>query len=166
MTNPPPARLLRESRTSLTLIVLHPQLNPHTGFCDEGQLLHLADDAAYIAAMRHALCRRASTGAVSSFKFTDQARINDLVVCHAHVAATGNRSMLVEISLEVFSPPYVESRPLATGDFLYVLMEADYSPLKVPPLEEARKEPHHTTVPGKIPDARERLAAIKTRQAP
>lgn len=151
MKTPPPPRKPQDSETLLTLIVLNPQLNTHTGFCDEGQLLHLADDAAYIAAMRHALCKRTNTGATSTFKFLGQAMLNDLVTCHAHVAATGNRSMLVEVKLEMYPPPYTESHLLASGDFVYVLAEADYEPLRVPGLQ------------GKTPEEAVRIEAAKSR---
>lgn len=141
------AKSIEASRITLTKFILAPELDETTGCAKPGVLLYLADDAAYAAAMRHSNAQRCSTGSVFDFEFFNPQPIhNDLLMATATVIAVSAHSMLIHINIETFSPPFTNGRLVASGYFIYVVVEAS-NPM--PPLTE------------ETPENRERLSQYK-----
>ena len=95
-----------------------------------GEILRWCDEAAGIAAGRHAR-RRVVTAAVDAMEFVEPARIGEVLTCKAAVNATFGSSMEVGVR--------VEAEDLMTGDlrhtnsayFVMVALDDDGSPTDV-----------------------------------
>ena len=88
-----------ESATDMTQVVLPNDANP-LGFMLGGTVMHLIDIAGAMAAHRHAR-ERVVTAAVDGLQFLHSIKIGDIIILKAHVTATFNTSL--EVQVDVFS---------------------------------------------------------------
>lgn len=116
-----PQKTIADSKTCLTQMVLYPQTDSATGLAKPGVITYLADDTAFVTALKFSEAKRLSTVNVSDFRFIAPARFHDLLTCTAHVTAVGKTSMLVQAVVEAWAPPYHQPRCVASGDFVYVV---------------------------------------------
>ena len=138
----------------MTLVVrrmLPSHANP-SGAVFGGEILKACDEAAGIAAGRHAR-RRVVTAAVDAMEFVEPARIGEVLTCKATVNAVFGSSMEVGVR--------VEAEDLLTGDvrhtnsayFVMVALDDDGSPVDVGDVEPSTD------------DERRRHAEARERQA-
>ena len=132
----------RESATEMTQVVLPNDANP-LGFMLGGTVMHLIDIAGAMAAHRHARAR-VVTAAVDGLQFLHSIKIGDIIILKAHVTATFNTSL--EVQVDVFSEEVLTGvRKMTTHAYLtFVAVSKEGTPVQVPPLildtdEERRK---------------------------
>lgn len=104
------------------------------GTVHAGAILRLIDDAARIAATRHA--RRASmTAHVDWLSFLSPVAVGDVLTVMASVNAVGQTSMEVGVRVEVDDPMSYASRHIASAYLVVVALDGHRRPTKVPQLE-------------------------------
>src|SRR5437867_3442208 len=89
------AKRASESATEMVEVVLPDDANP-LGFMQGGNVMRLIDFAGAIAAIRHARSPMV-TAAVDGLQFLNPIKVGDFVVLKAHVTATFNTSLEVEV---------------------------------------------------------------------
>ncbi len=132
------------SRAELTTLVM-PHMQNVLGDLFGGQLLAMVDQAAAVAAIRHA-GGPAVTASIDRVNFRERIPIGALVTCAASVDYVGNSSM--DISVEVYSEKVStgERRHTHTAYVVFVAIDDHGKPKRVPrliaetPEEQARYE--------------------------
>ena len=114
------------------------------GFVHGGVVMHLCDEAAGLAALRHS-GRRIVTAAMDRMTFLDPVHVGELLTCRAKVNAVWRTSMEVGVRVESENPRTGEVRHTNTAYLTMVAVDDDGRPLGVPPLqvsspEEQRRE--------------------------
>lgn len=141
---PPPSRPMSFSRAELTTLVMPHMLNVLNDLFG-GHLLAMVDQAAAVAAIRHA-GGPAVTASFDRVDFKERIGVGALVTCTATVDFVGNSSM--DVSVEVYA------EHVATGDrrhthsarVVFVAIDEHGKPKRVPrlvpgtPEEEQRHE--------------------------
>jgi acyl-CoA hydrolase len=132
------------SRAELTTLVM-PHMQNVLGDLFGGQLLSLVDQAAAVAAIRHA-GGPAVTASFDRVDFRERIPVGALVTCVASVDYVGKSSM--DVSVEVYAENVATGvkRHTHTAHAVFVAIDADGKPKEVPrlvpgtPEEEARFE--------------------------
>src|SRR5690606_14838288 len=121
----------------------------HYGTMFGGQVIALADKAAYFAANKFCHCN-VVTASMERFDFRHPIRSGDTVECEAKVVFTGRSSMIIKV-LSYAESRNSDHRVLCTSGYLtMVALDESGKPAEVPPLkietaqdqedwEEARK---------------------------
>jgi acyl-CoA hydrolase len=130
------------SRAELTQIVM-PHMQNVLGDLFGGNLMALVDQAAAVAAIRHA-GGPAVTASIDRVDFRERIPVGALVTCLATVDYVGNSSM--DITIEVYSEhiPSGERRHTHTAHVVFVAIDGNGKPKRVPrlvaetPEEQAR----------------------------
>jgi acyl-CoA hydrolase len=140
----PEFRPMSYSRSELTKLVM-PAMQNVLGNLFGGELMSMVDQAAAVAAIRHA-GGPVVTAAIDRVDFREPIPIGALVTCRGTVDFVGNSSM--DITVEVFSEKVStgERRNTHTAHVVFVAIDPDGKPMRVPrlrpetPEEEARYE--------------------------
>ncbi len=103
------------------------------GFVHGGTVLKLADEAAALAAMRHA-SRRVVTGGLDRVAFLVPIERGELITLSASVNAVWRTSMEVGVRVTAERPGHGEPRHTNTAYFTMVALDEDGKPCQVPPL--------------------------------
>jgi acyl-CoA hydrolase len=146
----PEARPMSYSTGQITTFVM-PHMQNVRGDLFGGELMALVDQAAAVAAIRHA-GGPAVTASIERVDFRERIPVGALVTCAATVDYVGNSSM--DISVEVYSEMVStgERRHTHTAHVVFVAVDEQGKPKRVPRLlpetvEEreryARAEAHH-----------------------
>lgn len=134
-------RRVSESETTLAQLMLPTDANPH-GNVHGGTIMKLVDNAAGIAATRHAH-RRVVTVMMDSMTFLHPVYVGDLVMLQARLTWTGRTSMEVEVVVEAENVPTGRVTRTSTAYLVYVALDDEGHPCPVPPLlletEEERR---------------------------
>ena len=99
-----------------------------------GEILAQCDEAAGIAASRHARARVA-TAAIDAMEFHEPAMIGDVLLCKASVNAVFGSSMEVGVRVEAEDTMSGEVRHTNSAYFVMVALDEDGKPMDVPDLE-------------------------------
>ena len=99
-----------------------------------GEILAQCDDAAGIAATRHARARVA-TAKVDAMEFLAPAQIGDVLIAKAAVNAVFGSSMEVGVRVEAEDTMTGEIRHTNSAYFVMVALDEDAEPMQVPALE-------------------------------
>lgn len=129
------------SRTVLSQL-MQPEHSNTQGNVHGGWIMKLVDEAGALACMRHAQ-RRVVTVAVDRMTFANPIRIGDLVVLEAEVSFVGTTSMEAEVKVFAENPVTGERVSTNTAYLVYVGLDEDGSPVRVPGLDlenEAQKK--------------------------
>jgi len=135
---------VRASRIQLAQMMMPEHANNH-GNVHGGWIMKLADEAGALASTRHA-GHRTVTVAIDQMVFRQPIRIGDLVILDAEVSYVGNTSMEVEVHVTSENPITGQRTQTNTAYFVYVALDEERKPTRVPPLlaetpeEEARME--------------------------
>ena len=114
-----------------------------------GWIMKLVDEVGALACMRHAR-NRVVTVAIDQMTFRQPIRIGDLVTLDAEVTYTGTTSLEVEVIVIAENPITRECTHTNKAYLVYVALDKNQKPVKVPPLAV------------ETPEQKERmLAAIK-----
>ena len=149
---PPDSRPMSYSVGQITTFVM-PHMQNVRGDLFGGELMALVDQAAAVAAIRHA-GGPAVTASIERVDFRERIPVGALVTCAATVDYVGNSSM--DITVEVYAERVSsgEKRHTHTAHVVFVALDDDGKPKRVPRLvpetnEErvryARAEAHHRT---------------------
>jgi acyl-CoA hydrolase len=128
------------SRAELTQIVM-PHMQNVLGDLFGGNLMALVDQAAAVAAIRHA-GGPAVTASIDRVDFREPIPVGALVTCMATVDYVGNTSM--DITVEVYSEhvPTGERRHTHTAHVVFVAIDENRRPKRVPRLIPETAEEH------------------------
>jgi acyl-CoA hydrolase len=128
------------SRAELTTLVMPSMLNVLNDLFG-GHLLSMVDQAAAVAAIRHA-GGPAVTASFDRVDFRDRISVGALVTCIATVDFVGNTSM--DVSVEVYSEhvPTGVRRHTHSARVIFVAIDADGKPKPVPRLIPETPEEH------------------------
>lgn len=129
----PDSRPMSASRAELTTLTM-PHMANILGDLFGGQLMAMVDQAAAVAAIRHA-GGPAVTASIDRVDFRERIPIGSLVTCVASVEYVGNSSM--EITVEVFAETVStgERRHTHTAHVVFVAIDGAGKPRRVPRLE-------------------------------
>ena len=141
---PPESRPMSYSRSELTRLVM-PHMQNVLGSLFGGELMAMVDQAAAVAAIRHA-GGPVLTAAIDRVDFREQIPIGALVTLLGTVDYVGNSSM--DITVEVHSEKVStgERRHTHTAHIVFVAIDQNGKPTRVPrlvaetPEEQARYE--------------------------
>jgi uncharacterized protein (TIGR00369 family) len=139
---PPVPKAPRRSHIALNTLMMPEHAN-HFGNVHGGVIMKLADEAAAIAAMRHAE-RPAVTVAMDSMNFKEPVHVGDLLTCDARVSYTHKSSM--EVTVQVTSENPISGQVTQTNSafFVFVALGPDGRPRTVPPvLRETPEDEDH-----------------------
>jgi acyl-CoA hydrolase len=104
------------------------------GFVHGGTVMRLCDEAAAIAASRHA-GRPVVTAGVDRMTFLHPVWVGELLTCSASVNAVWRTSMEVGVRVEAENVQTGESRHTSTAYVTMVAIDGQGKPTPVPPLE-------------------------------
>ncbi|MBA3344141.1 MAG: acyl-CoA thioesterase [Gemmatimonadales bacterium] len=123
---------------TLTTFVM-PHMQNVLGDLFGGELMALVDQAAAVAAIRHA-GGPAVTASIDRVDFRERIRVGALVTCAATVDFVGNSSM--DISVEVYAEQVSsgEKRHTHTAHVVFVAIDAEGKPKRVPRLVPETEE--------------------------
>ncbi len=129
---PPESHPMSHSQAVLTQLVMPHQQNV-LGDLFGGELMALVDQAAAIAAIRHA-GGPAVTASIDRVDFRERIPVGALVTCHATVDYVGNSSM--DITVEVYAEhiPTGNRRHTHTAHVVFVAIDDKGKPSRVPRL--------------------------------
>lgn len=128
------SKTIRESAVTMSMVMLPHQANV-AGNVHGGEIMKLMDNAAYVAAHKHARSN-VVTARVDELIFHQPIYVGNLVTCHAHLTFVGKSSMEVAVVVEVEDLYREASRNCAlTAYFSMVALNAGGHPSTVPPLE-------------------------------
>jgi uncharacterized protein (TIGR00369 family) len=99
-----------------------------------GHIMKLVDEAGALACMKHSR-QRVVTVAVDRMTFQHPIKIGDLVTINAEVSYVGNTSMEAEVSVHAENPTTGENWDTNTAYLVYVALDENGKPVRVPPLE-------------------------------
>ena len=114
--------------------LMQPEHANNLGNVHGGWIMKLVDEAGALTCMRHAQ-RRVVTVAVDSLVFQEPIRIGDLVILNAEVSYTGHTSMEAEVNVLAENPITGERTHTNTAYLVYVALDENGLPVKVPPLK-------------------------------
>ena len=136
----PSSRPMSFSRAELTTVVM-PHMQNVLGDLFGGHLMALVDQAAAVAAIRHA-GGPAVTASIDRVDFRERIPVGALVTCVASVDFVGNSSM--DVSVEVYSEQVAtgERRHTHTAHVVFVAIDEMGKPKRVPRLEPQTPEEH------------------------
>lgn len=146
-----PGKHVSESRVTIAQLMQPEHANNH-GNVHGGWIMKLVDEAGALACMRHAQ-RRVVTIAIDQMTFHQPIHTTDLVTLTAEVSFVGRTSMEAEVQVIAENPITGECTHTNTAYLVYVALDEDSKPARVPAL---------------IPEndrERERLDEGRTRQA-
>ena len=140
MTHIPDSRPMSYSRGEITTFVM-PHMQNVLGDLFGGHLMALVDQAAAVAAIRHA-GGPAVTASIDRVDFRERIPVGALVTCVATVDWVGNSSM--DITVEVYSerPSTGEKRNTHTAHAVFVAIDEKGHPKRVPRLIAETPEEH------------------------
>jgi uncharacterized protein (TIGR00369 family) len=122
----------RQSQVVLNTLMMPEHAN-HFGNVHGGIIMKLADEAAAIAAMRHAQ-KRAVTVAMDSMTFKQPVQIGDVVTCTAHVTYVSKSSMEVNVEVHAENPISGHVTHTNSAYLVFVALDDAGRPGAVPPL--------------------------------
>ena len=134
----PKSRPMSYSVGTLTTLVM-PHMQNVLGDLFGGNLMALVDQAAAVAAIRHA-GGRAVTASIDRVDFRERIPVGALVTCAATVDYVGNSSM--DITVEVYSERVStgERRHTHTAHVVFVAIDDEGKPTRVPRLIPGTEE--------------------------
>lgn len=132
MSDPLAGKPVSASQIQLAQL-MHPEHANSQGNVHGGWIMKLVDEAGALACMRHAQ-RRVVTVAVDRMIFRQPIRIGDLVTLSAEVSYVGNTSMEAEVQVTAENPVTGECTHTNTAYLVYVALDDERKPARVPPL--------------------------------
>src|SRR5215210_6303290 len=128
----PESRPMSYSVGTITTFVM-PHMQNVRGDLFGGELMALVDQAAAVAAIRHAGAR-AVTASIDRVDFRERIPVGSLVTCEAKVDFVGNTSM--DISVEVYAERVStgERRHTHSAHVVFVAIDDHGKPMRVPRL--------------------------------
>lgn len=134
----PDSRPMSYSRGEISAIVM-PHMQNILGDLFGGNLMAMVDQAAAIAAIRH--CGGAAvTASIHRVDFRERIPLGSLVTCRATVDYVGNSSMDITVEVTAEKPSTGELRHTHSARVVFVSIDADGKPRRVPRLVPGNDE--------------------------
>jgi acyl-CoA hydrolase len=143
----PPLKTALASRITIAQL-MQPEHANNLGNVHGGWIM---DEAGALACMRHCR-RRVVTVFIDQMEFHQPIRIGDLVTLTGEVTFTGRTSLEAEVKVTAEDPTTGDQVHTNTAYVVYVALDDDRRPTKVPPIEAT------------TPEEQEKIAAGKKRQ--
>ncbi|MHB8633246.1 MAG: acyl-CoA thioesterase [Thermoplasmatota archaeon] len=124
---------LGQSATTMAKLMTPEEANVY-GNVHGGSILKYMDEAAAVAAWRHARVAKVVTVSLERMDFREPVFIGDILIIHAGVVHVGRTSMLLEIKVEAETPQTGQTRLTATAYMTFVALDRNNQPTPVPPL--------------------------------
>ena len=137
---PPESRPMSYSRGEISTIVM-PHMQNVLGDLFGGNLMALVDQAAAVAAIRHA-GGPAVTAMIDRVDFRERIPVGALVTCVGAVDYVGNSSMDITVEVYAENPSSGERRHTHTAHMVFVAIDDLGKPKKVPRLVPESQEEH------------------------
>lgn len=132
MNSLPDSRPMSYSRGEISAIVM-PNMQNILGDLFGGNLMAMVDQAAAIAAIRH--CGGpAVTASIHQVDFRERIPLGSVVTCRATVDFVGNSSMDITVEVTAEKPSTGELRHTHSARVVFVSIDADGKPRRVPRL--------------------------------
>jgi len=129
---------ISDSRVTLAQL-MQPQHANNQGNVHGGWIMKLMDEAGALTCMRHAQ-NRVVTVAVDQMMFRQPIRIGDMVTLVSEVSYVGRTSMEVQVEVIAETPITGERFHTNTAYLVYVALDEDGDPVRVPPLIPENEE--------------------------
>jgi acyl-CoA hydrolase len=129
---PPDARPMSHSVGTITTFVM-PHMQNVRGDLFGGELMALVDQAAAVAAIRHA-GGPAVTASIDRVDFRERIPVGSLVTVEARVDFVGNTSMDISVAVSSSKVSTGERRHTHTAHVVFVAIDEDGKPKRVPRL--------------------------------
>jgi acyl-CoA hydrolase len=126
------------SRAELTQLVM-PNMQNVLGDLFGGHLMAMVDQAAAVAAIRHAGCP-AVTASIDRVDFRERIPVGALVTCAATVDYVGTSSMSISIQVHSEIPASGERKHTHTAHAVFVAIDTNGKPKRVPRLTPETEE--------------------------
>ncbi len=143
-------RTMQDSRIQIAQM-MQPEHANSQGNVHGGWIMKLVDEAAALAAMRHA-GHRAVTVAMDRMVFRQPIYIGNLVILEAMVTYAGRTSMEIEVDVVAENPITRQRTHTNTAFLVYVAIDDEGKPTQIPPLV------------AETPEEQARMDAAKARQ--
>ncbi len=153
------AKPVSASRITLSQL-MQPEYANLRGAVHGGWIMKLADEAGGLAAIRHAQTG-AVTVAIDQMSFHLPIRIGDLVILQAELTYVGNSSMETRVEVTAENPLTGERVHTNTAYLVYVALDSDGRPARVPRLIAETETERRRMVQGE----RRQTARLKRAQA-
>lgn len=127
-----PPKRVSESRVVLSMM-MNPAHANALGHVHGGEIMKLADEAAGLAAMRHARSA-AVTVAIDSMTFDEPIYVGNLVTLVAELTYTGRTSMEIRVEVSAEDPLSGSQVHTNVAYFVFVAIDSQGRPRPVPPL--------------------------------
>ncbi len=137
---PPESRPMSYSRGEISTIVM-PHMQNVLGDLFGGNLMALVDQAAAVAAIRHA-GGPAVTAMIDRVDFRERIPVGALVTCVGTVDYVGNSSMDITVEVYAENPSSGERRHTHTAHMVFVAINETGKPKRVPRLVPETPEEH------------------------
>ncbi|MBF6589319.1 MAG: acyl-CoA thioesterase [Ktedonobacterales bacterium] len=134
------AKVVADSRIVMSRSMQPPDANVW-GNVHGGAIMRLVDEAGGAVAIRHSR-RPCVTVAMDSMIFKQPVYIGDLLTIHACLTSVGHTSMEVEARIEAENLRTGEVRHAGTSYLVYVALDDQGRPTRVPPLDLRTAEEH------------------------
>lgn len=120
-------------KTNTMIKVMSPLDANHYGYVHGGAIMRYIDEAAFIAATRHA-GRNTVTAAVDHLTFENPVHIGDLLILKSSVNFVGKTSMEVGVRIESENPATGQTQLIGRAYVTMVALDALGKPAKIPAL--------------------------------
>ena len=137
---PPESRPMSYSRGEISTFVM-PHMQNVLGDLFGGDLMALVDQAAAVAAIRHA-GGPAVTATIDRVDFRERIPVGSLVTCMSTVDYVGRSSMDITIEVYAENPSSGERRHTHTAHVVFVAIDETGKPKRVPRLVAETPEEH------------------------
>ncbi len=132
MTDDHTPKPMRDSRIQIAQL-MQPEHANTQGNVHGGWIMKLADEVGALASMRHAR-HRTVTVAMDQMVFREPIYIGNLIILDAEVTYAGHSSMEVEVDVIAENPITGERRHTNTAYLVYVAIDDEGRPTRIPPL--------------------------------
>lgn len=146
-----PGKTVSESRTTLSQI-MQPEHANVLGNVHGGWIMKLVDETGALACIRHAQ-HRVVTVAIDQMTFKHPIRIGDLIILEGEVSCVGNTSIEAEVNVYAENALTGERWHTNTAYLVYVALDENGRPTKVPPLIPENEEQEKRIKAGKVRQA-------------
>lgn len=136
---------MSQSATTMSKLMTPDEANVY-GNVHGGAILKYIDEAAAVAAWRHARVPKVVTVSLERMDFREPVYIGDILVIKSTVRHVGRTSMLVGVRVEAENPTTGEIRHTASCYMTFVALDRNNKPIQVPgvvaktPEEKAKME--------------------------
>ena len=124
---------MSQSATTMSKLMTPDEANVY-GNVHGGAILKYIDEAAAVAAWRHARVPKVVTVSLERMDFREPVYIGDILIIHATVRHVGRTSMIVGIRVEAENPTVGERRHTASCYMTFVALDRNNKPTQVPPV--------------------------------